>query len=189
MKWESDEMPNRPKNVMISKWLPQADVLAHPNLKLFITHGGQHSLEEAIDRTIPMIAIPLLGDQDSNAIKISQRKIGVHLELISLSEEKLRSAIMEVLKPEYKKNIEKIRELVYDQPISSLDKATWWIEYVIRHKGTKHLEYVGTKIQFYQQCFFDIIAILILSILAVYKILSISHGMLKRADVRRSKTE
>jgi hypothetical protein len=26
-----------------------------------------------------------------------------------------------------------------DQPVSGLDKTIWWIEHVIRHKGTKHL--------------------------------------------------
>jgi glucuronosyltransferase len=44
-KWETEEMKDTPKNVMLSKWLPQQDVLAHPNLKLFITHVGQSSFQ------------------------------------------------------------------------------------------------------------------------------------------------
>lgn len=39
-KFEDDFMPNIPPNVRISKWLPQSDILAHPNVVLFITHGG-----------------------------------------------------------------------------------------------------------------------------------------------------
>lgn len=39
-KFEDDSMPNIPSNVRIQKWLPQIDILAHPNVVLFITHGG-----------------------------------------------------------------------------------------------------------------------------------------------------
>ena len=39
-KWDEDNIADLPKNVMIKKWVPQQDLLAHPNLKLFVTHGG-----------------------------------------------------------------------------------------------------------------------------------------------------
>jgi len=32
-KWETEEMPDLPKNVKLSKWLPQQDVLGHPKIK------------------------------------------------------------------------------------------------------------------------------------------------------------
>lgn len=43
-KFEDDSLPNIPPNVKISKWLPQADILAHPNVVLFISHGGNHKI-------------------------------------------------------------------------------------------------------------------------------------------------
>lgn len=39
-KWEEDVLPGQPKNVRLGKWLPQNDLLSHPKIKLFITHGG-----------------------------------------------------------------------------------------------------------------------------------------------------
>ena len=38
--WKTDEnIESIPTNVHIRKWFPQSDVLARPNLMLFITHG------------------------------------------------------------------------------------------------------------------------------------------------------
>ena len=66
-KWESDNIPNLPSNVMVQKWLPQSDVLAHKNVKLFIGHGGIFGIQEAIHRGVPMILFPFYGDQVSNS--------------------------------------------------------------------------------------------------------------------------
>ena len=54
-KWESEEMEGKPDNVMLSKWLPQQDLLAHPNLKLFISHMGQSSSQEALCHQVPVV--------------------------------------------------------------------------------------------------------------------------------------
>lgn len=168
-KFEAENLPDKPSNVMISKWLPQSDLLAHPNVKLFITQGGQQSMEEAIDRGVPMIVIPFLGDQGVNAIRMEQRKIGFPLELHSLTEDKLRNAINEMLKPQYKENILKLRELIHDQPMTSREKAAWWTEYVIRHIGTKHLEYPLKDVPLYERYFLDFITIGILIIILIFK--------------------
>ncbi|XP_037045234.1 UDP-glucosyltransferase 2-like [Bradysia coprophila] len=162
-KFEADNLPNKPPNVFISKWLPQSDLLAHPSIKLFITQGGQQSMEEAIDRTVPMIVIPFLGDQDANAKRMVQKGIGFHLELNTLTESKLLGAITEMLKPIYKQNVQTLKELVNDQPMTSREKAVWWTEYVIRHKGAKHLEYPGRAVPFYQKYCLDFISIALCS--------------------------
>lgn len=47
-KWETETMPDLPKNVKLSKWLPQQDLLGHKDIKMFITHCGGGSTEEAI---------------------------------------------------------------------------------------------------------------------------------------------
>ncbi|CAO1335642.1 unnamed protein product [Diamesa hyperborea] len=178
-KWEADILPNKPDNVKISKWLPQSDLLAHPKIKLFITQGGQQSMEEAIDRTVPLIVIPFLGDQDANAQRMKSKGIGYPLDLHSLSESSLKEAINEMLKPKYKKNIEELRELIYDQPMTSRERAVWWTEYVLRHKGAKHLKYAGIKTPFYQRYWLDFISIGLLLIAAMIKSIYLIINLLR----------
>lgn len=51
------------KKIMVRKWLPQDDILAHDNVKLFVTHGGLLSCTESILRGKPILGIPIFGDQ------------------------------------------------------------------------------------------------------------------------------
>lgn len=54
---------------MIQKWLPQNDILAHPNVKLFITHSGLFGTFEALANGVPLMMIPFFGDQYRNVTK------------------------------------------------------------------------------------------------------------------------
>jgi hypothetical protein len=48
---------------LITDWLPQNDVLAHPNCTLFVSHGGFNGVTEAAYHGVPTVVIPSLGDQ------------------------------------------------------------------------------------------------------------------------------
>ena len=96
-KWESDELPNKPDNVLIGKWLPQDDILAHKNVKLFISHGGLGSIVESKYHGVPMIGIPIYGDQMKNVEVIVKDGWALSLDLKNLTEEFLNEAIREIL--------------------------------------------------------------------------------------------
>lgn len=70
-------------------------------MKAFITHGGLMGSMEAIYFGIPMIGIPLFGDQYMNIRKAANMKIAVNLESIDdVTEENLYNAINTVLHDE-----------------------------------------------------------------------------------------
>lgn len=63
-KFEADNLPiEKPKNLMISKFVPQSDILAHPNIKAFISHSGLLSTHEVLWRGKPVVSIPMFADQ------------------------------------------------------------------------------------------------------------------------------
>ena len=56
-KWETDQMEDKPPNVMLHKWLPQQDVSGHPNVKLFISHAGKGGFQDALCHQKPVVSI------------------------------------------------------------------------------------------------------------------------------------
>ena len=68
-KWDEENVGDLPSNVMIKQWVPQQDILAHPNLKVFVTHGGLLSVQEALYHKTPLVGIPLGNDQRPNLLR------------------------------------------------------------------------------------------------------------------------
>ncbi|XP_046972410.1 UDP-glucosyltransferase 2-like [Vanessa cardui] len=139
-KWDKDEISGRSKNVRISKWLPQSDLLKHPKVKLFITQGGLQSTDEAVTAGVPLIGVPMLGDQWFNVEQYVINNIGIKLNIETLTEAQLKNAIETIItNNSFRENIVKLRNTMRDRPLSPLERAVWWTEHVLRHKGAAHL--------------------------------------------------
>lgn len=140
-KFESDELPvTLPKNVMIRKWVPQNDVLAHPKIVAFISHCGLLSLHETLWWGKPIVAIPFIADQHRNAHKALISGFAIKLNFLDLNSKNFKNAIEEVIKnPKYKQNIQLRSQRFRDQKEKPLERAVWWCEYVMRNKNVDHL--------------------------------------------------
>ena len=69
----------------------------HPNVKLFISHGGLLSYTEAVHFGIPMIIIQIFGDQSHNAEVIEEKGNGLILEFKNITEVSLKWALNEAI--------------------------------------------------------------------------------------------
>ncbi|KDQ65273.1 UDP-glucuronosyltransferase 2B23, partial [Zootermopsis nevadensis] len=96
-KWEANDTSDVPDNVKLAKWLPQQDVLAHPNVRLFITQGGLQSFQEATYYAVPLIGIPFIADQQHNVRKMVDAGVGLQLDYATLSKDGLVTATRKVL--------------------------------------------------------------------------------------------
>jgi len=145
-KWEENDKAanNLPKNVKISNWFPQQDILGDPSLKAFVTHGGLLSLFESVFHGVPVVIIPVFCDHDANAAKAVNDGYGVKLELASISTKSLTTSIQRIMdNSSFKASARLHQKLFLDQYNTPLETSTYWIEYVIRHGGAKHLQSKG----------------------------------------------
>jgi glucuronosyltransferase len=66
-------------------------------VRLFITHGGLLSNQEAVHRGVPMVGIPIYGDQAFNMAKVVSAGLGILLEFKNVTTESILWAVQEVL--------------------------------------------------------------------------------------------
>ncbi|KAM3962043.1 UDP-glycosyltransferase family 50 member B3 [Aphomia sociella] len=169
--WKQDvekNMTDIPSNVRLYKWLPQQDLLGHPKIKAFVTHGGLLSMFETVYHGVPIVSIPVFCDHDGNAAKAEIDGYAKKLDLQHLTADKLYKAINEVInEPKYKREVKKRQFLLRDQKETPLERAIYWTEYVIRHKGAYHLQSPAKDLNFIQYYVLDVTLVLLLTLIII----------------------
>ncbi|KAK3510305.1 hypothetical protein QTP70_035177 [Hemibagrus guttatus] len=161
-----------PGNVKLMKWLPQNDLLGHPKAKAFISHGGSHGIYEGICHAVPMVMMPLFGDQGDNVQRMVSRGVGVVLNFYDISADVLVNALHAVVNDSsYKEKMMKLSALHHDQPINPLDLAVYWTEYVMRHKGAEHLRSAAHNLNWFQYHSLDVFGFLLVVMVIVVTVM------------------
>ncbi|XP_043095428.1 UDP-glucuronosyltransferase 2C1-like isoform X2 [Puntigrus tetrazona] len=151
------------ENTRIYKWIPQNDLLGHTKTRAFITHGGTNGVYEAIYHGVPMVGIPFFGDQPDNLVHVKARGAAVSIDNIKTMEpQDLLDGLNAVINnSSYKENAMRLSRIHHDRPVKPLDEAVFWIEFVMRHKGAKHLRVEAHNLTWYQYHCLDVFAFLI----------------------------
>jgi glucuronosyltransferase len=149
-------------------------IVAHPNIKLFISHGGLLSTIEAVYHGIPILGIPIFGDQQMNIADAAINGYALKIDIGQLNEEQFSNVISEILtNPKYRDNIQLRSSLMRDQPIKPLDKAIFWVEHVLKYKGAAHLKNSSNKLYLYQYLLLDVIVFIFTIIFLIVMLLYI----------------
>ncbi|XP_046312610.1 UDP-glucuronosyltransferase 2B31 [Marmota monax] len=160
-------------NTRIYNWIPQNDLLGHPKTKAFITHGGANGVYEGIYHGIPMVGIPLFADQADNIAHVKAKGAAIRLEYRTLTSADLLKALRMVINdPLYKENAMKLSRIQHDQPVKPLDRAVFWIEFVMRHKGAKHLRVAAHDLSWFQYYSLDVLGFLLACVATVMFIIT-----------------
>ncbi|XP_050930851.1 UDP-glucuronosyltransferase 2A2 [Lates calcarifer] len=159
-------------NTLLVDWLPQNDLLGHPKTRVFVAHGGTNGIQEAIYHGVPLVGLPLMFDQPDNFFRMKVRGVAKVLDIATVNKDNFLEALKEVLyEPSYRENMKRLSNLQRDQPMKPIDRAMFWIEFVMRHKGAPHLRTESYKMSTIQYYSIDVIAFLLaitLLVLAVF---------------------
>lgn len=83
--------------LILEGWAPQTKILGHPSIGGFLSHCGWSSVNESIKLGVPLIAMPMRGDQHTNA-KLAV-EIGVSMAIARNNEGKFkREEIADVIR-------------------------------------------------------------------------------------------
>ena len=178
-----------PDNVMIAQWVPQNDVLAHPSVKLFITHCGNNGQYEAVYHGVPMIGVPLGGDQAYNAKRLDHKGYGLSMDLYHFTADQLLDNIHKVLGDKsYKARVVKASEIFRSHAQSPVERATFWIEHVCRFGGD-HLRSAGNDLPIYSYLMLDVLAFcLVVLHVIVFLLFRLTRFVLRKCSRQRTLT-
>lgn len=164
-KWENDTLENKPENLLASKWLPQRDILCHPNVKVFMTHAGLMGSSEAAYCGVPVVATPFYGDQFLNAAALESRGMAVRLDFKDITENSVIKAIKKALEKQMMDNAKAVSHSYNHRPQTALQTAIWWVEYVAKTEGAPLAKTPARKLSRFVYYSLDVYSLLTVTLL------------------------
>ncbi|XP_040157906.1 UDP-glycosyltransferase UGT5-like [Anopheles arabiensis] len=163
-KWENATLPNQSGNVIIGPWMPQQQLLAHPNVRLHITHGGLLSMMETVHYGKPIVGLPLAGDQEILVNRAIEAGFGLKLDYQNITEEQVLHTINEMLNNStYRYAALKASRQFREQPLKPMDKVLYYVDYVLKQdSGVNYLRSGALYLSFWPRHVVDVATILVL---------------------------
>lgn len=149
-------------------------------------------MQEAIFNGVPIMGIPIYADQYNNLLEAQNRGYGKILQYHDINEETLRRSLNEVISSEsYRKKAKEISRRFKDRPMTALDTAIFWIEYVIRNNGADYIKNPALRMSWIESNMLDVygfVVVVFLMIICVFiKIVNILLGTGKKNVTQKKK--
>ncbi|XP_042276391.1 UDP-glucuronosyltransferase 3A1-like [Thunnus thynnus] len=157
---------DKPSNLRLLDWLPLNDMLGHKKACLFITHGGQNSLLQAVYHAVPVLGIPLFGDQFDNVVRAEAKGLGLTINPTQISRGLLRSTIQTLIQDSrFKSSALSLSRIHKSHPVPPTLRLIQWVEHILHSGGGTHLRPASLTQPWYQRYLLDLVLILSLVLL------------------------
>jgi MGT family glycosyltransferase len=110
-----EDFTHVPGNVELRRFVQQTEILQRA--AVFVTHGGDQSVSEAIYCETPMVVVPQIPEQLLRAQQIQRLILGKYIEPGELTVARLRSTLAEVLdSPMFRSNVRALKNILPKVP-------------------------------------------------------------------------
>ncbi|XP_049545404.1 UDP-glycosyltransferase UGT5-like [Anopheles darlingi] len=135
-KWENATLANQPPNVIVGPWMPQQQLLAHPNVRLHITHGGSLSMMETVYYGKPILGLPLAGDQEILVNRAVDAGYGLKLDYQNITEDMVFEQIQRIMNDRsHRQAALQASRHFREQPQKPMEKVMYYIDFVLKRDG------------------------------------------------------
>lgn len=168
-RYDSQRWPshlNRPPNLRLMDWLPVNDLLGHKKARLYITHGGQNSLLQAVYHAVPVLGIPLFGDQFDNVVRAETKGLGLTINPTHITRERFSATIQTLIQDvRFKSSALSLSKIHRSHPIPPALRLVQWVEHILHSGGGAHLRPASLEQPWYQRYLLDVVLLLLMGIL------------------------
>ncbi|KAG7281495.1 hypothetical protein CRUP_012438, partial [Coryphaenoides rupestris] len=125
-----------------------------------------NSLLQAVYHGVPVLAIPLFGDQFDNVVRAEAKGLGLSLRPTDITSQRIVDTIQTLTQEDrFKKSAMTLSRIHQSQPGPPGLKLTQWVEHILQSGGGAHLRPVSYDQPWYQRWLLDILLLLSLVLL------------------------
>ncbi|BFZ00445.1 hypothetical protein BsWGS_03483 [Bradybaena similaris] len=165
--WKVNMTSPDPKQILTSLWIPQNDLLGHEKAKLFISHCGKNGQYEALYHGVPILCLPIYGDQGYNSERVRVKQLGLYTDMRDASTDKLAAMMKEIVyEGKYTENMKKASRLYRELYKVPKQQAAYWLDHVMTYGG-EYMRSAGQQMPWYQLYVLDVVAFLLMLAISV----------------------
>ncbi|XP_060525670.1 UDP-glucosyltransferase 2-like [Cylas formicarius] len=182
---------------MVRKYLgqqlpPLEEIEANSSMAFINTNVVMNSIRPMSPTVVPMgfvqIRPPNPLSQDLQSVLDDAKQGAVYFSFGSNTQSSHCRLFIIVLR--YHDRVCELKSIVEDQPMTGLERAVWWSEYVIRHRGARHLRSAVADVSLAEYLLLDVLAaalsVLLIAGIVSYKLARLV-GKLTFCGCRRNK--
>lgn len=146
-------------SVKLVNWAPQNDLLGHPNVKAFFTQAGMNSFNEAAYHGVPIVGMPLFGEQADNVARAVDKGWGLQVSVHPLPKlaQNLQQALSRVLQePSFAKSAARMSYLMRAHRWTPAEVAASALEHAAWTQGEPHLQAWRPDLSWFQMQSLDV---------------------------------